>query len=228
MKQRGSILLYALVAIGLVGALYGLYNAIDSRAFARGQAQKQAEWDAANRVAEDEERARRTEVARQLLLEEKRRLVAEQAAKTNHTQWQEAVRESRRRGNTLAECTQAAEPAGPSAGADAAGAAGVGLRAPGLGGGGHAAGAAGVRLTAEFVRLYDGAWTGLAGEPLFGIAAGREAPAAAGAAWRSVDELLDVHGHNAQSCSADRRELDTLIRRIEAAEQGWTLKARPQ
>lgn len=226
MKQRGEILLYALVAVGLVGALYGLYNAIDSRAYARGLAQKQAEWDAANRAAEAEERARRTEVARLLLLEEQRRLAAEQAAKTNHNQWQEAVRESRRQGNTLAECNPAAEPAGPSAGADAAGGAGAGLRAPGLGGSGHATGSAVVRLTPEFVRLYDRAWTGLAGEPLFGVAAGREAPASAGAAWRTPDELLDVHGHNAQSCSADRRELDALIRRIEAAERGWALKKR--
>ena len=76
-----------------------------------------------------------------------------------------------------------------------------------------------LRLSYEFVRLYDHAWTGADGQPVFrhpATAAGAGASAAPG-----PGEVLDIHQVNAQRCSEDRRALNALRAQIQRLEKGW-------
>jgi len=68
----------------------------------------------------------------------------------------------------------------------------------------------GLRLTPAFVLLWDAAWTGPDGEPVFsntGIASNRSTepdPV-------RPEEVLEIHAINAQRCSEDRRNYGALV-----------------
>lgn len=203
--QRGSMLIvYAIVAIAAVGMIWGAISWHAGVHYKRGLADKQVEWDAANRKAAAEELARRLAVARALKLADEARQAADNQAKVNEDKWKEAVRENRRKGVPLATCPEAPAPGAPAA-------------PPGAESGGG-----GVRFTWSFVRLYDGAWTGKAGEPLYPAAAGGEGvPGPAAASPYGPADVLDVHGDNAGGASECRREYRSLVEKIRAAEQAF-------
>lgn len=223
MRQRGfAWWVYLLAAGAAVALLWAVVAWIDGRGFERGKLKVKGEWDQANRDAETAARARRDAVAKALIIEEKRRLGAEQAAVDNHTKWQEALRESERNGKQLATCTRTprsdAQVRGGAAGQPT-------VQAPGAGDVAGPRGAdpdPGVRFTAEFLRHYDTAWTGSDGKPVFGAAA--RPPDAASAGAVGPRELLQVHGINAERCSAARRELEALMNDLRAAEAAWEAK----
>ena len=53
-----NFIIYAVVAIALIGAAAGFYGKIHHDGYAQGEAETQAKWDAANRKAEGEARAK--------------------------------------------------------------------------------------------------------------------------------------------------------------------------
>lgn len=227
MKQRGfaiegwmiQMAVGALVVAAIVtaGAIYLHHR--DAENFKAGQADVQAKWD--RQKLADVELARMTsvEVGRALLLAEKGRMAAEAEAQKHRDKFEEGKREARRLGVALAGCTiEGQDPAPSSATGAVAGInPGPGIRAPGVAGG-----AASVRLTWEFVREFDGGWTGLDGKPVSPLVAGGAGagPAGAFAPYR-LEDAVDVAGVNAERCSRDRRELDTLTRKIQAAGAAW-------
>lgn len=74
-----------------------------------------------------------------------------------------------------------------------------------------------VLLTHGFLRLYDGAWTGDKGQPVFGDSTRppETAPPAATASARSLGDLLRVHEENAAECADTAQRYNKLIDRIE-------------
>lgn len=231
-RQRGVTLIQAAIALAalasLVAATLGAIAWVDSRGYNRGVAETETRWNEANRKAQAEQRAREAAVAAALAEEQDRRLSAEARAEQNDRKWREAVRDSRRNKVALGTCVQpatkradaGADGRGPHAGAGEL--VGGGIRAPSVGADAARDPVLGsIRLTWEFVRLYDAAWTSRSGEPVFESPAGGEAAQSADASPYGLDEVIEVHGENAASCSADRREFQALIGRIEAAEAAW-------
>lgn len=203
MRQRGSILVYLAMAMVAMAMMYGLFALVDrnwvtTAGIKKGEAAKQAEWDAANRKAEADAKVARLEREK-----EARKASAElQDAESRAREWQAKWRKDRTNGNRLAVC-----PEGPATPRTAlAGASPPPDR---------------LRLTYGFLHDYDGVWTGLAGEPLFGDPRGSaegapspDAPSAVG-----LEELLDVHAENAARASAASRQLTKLIRLIRRLQQ---------
>ena len=142
-----NVLLILGAATALISAVWGAVAWHASTHYKRGAADKTVEWEAANRKADDLERARRNAVSAALLLEQQARQAADVRAADSDRKWKEARRANRTA--TLATCTPVAAPA-PVAGEPVGG----------------------VRLTAEFLRLYNAAWTGTSGEPVFPAAGG--------------------------------------------------------
>lgn len=223
-----DLVLYVLLAGAVVTGVVILQRMIASHAefhYQRGLAEKQLEWDKDKERAAEVQRRKERAVADALLAEEKRRLAAETAAADANQRWEEARREARNRkpmvvcppvdvergraGRPVAGTAGASDPAAPVAG-DPAGDSG-----------------GGPRLTWDFVLLYDAAWTGADGQPVFGAAAGGAEAARAGAASPyTPDDALDVHGANARRCSEDRRTLAELIGKIERAAEAWDQERR--
>lgn len=217
MRQRGfGILGYLIAAGALVAALAGLYALVDGRGYARGSSEMQQRWNAANQEADDTQRERERDVSKELAVVDTARQAAEDKASKANLRWQEAKRESDRRGRALAAIESEPRGSGPVAsGQSAAPDAAAAVDQPGVR----------IRTTWEFVRHYDSAWTGAGGEPVFPAAAGYSPTAESGAASPyGLGEVLDVHGENARRCSTDRREFQTVIDRIEAAERAWANK----
>ena len=71
----------------------------------------------------------------------------------------------------------------------------------------------GLRLTYSFLRLYDGAWTGQDGKPVFGDPRGASeaAPAPSAPSARSLGDALDTHAENAHRASENSRQQNKLI-----------------
>jgi hypothetical protein len=213
--QRGfgiTLILYGLIALAILGALGGIY----AKGYFSGQAAKQVEWDEANRLAQekaDEERRQREVISRDAA---KRLQSAEARATDADARWRAAKAKS----GPLAACepvpdrgvpeTAAAAPSGaPRAPSEALGGAPAASQ-PAPDGGMR------LRFTAEFVGLWDRAWTGEDGQPVF---SGAREPAEAAAAALTVGRLLEAHAENASRCSANARqltELIALIRKLQA------------
>lgn len=219
-KQRGFAfgITEKLIAIGVIVAL--LFWAVQwhgSVYFKRGEASKQAEWDAANRAAQEKQEKLREAQRVELLEQSRKREAAEAAARDYEAKWTEARDAARRskRPLVLAQCSGErargggeATPASTSSGPDGDGDAGVRLA-----------------LTWEFVSLYDSAWTGATGQPVFGDPAGILAqagrPDPASPSPYDVDRLVDLHRQNAERCSSDRRQLNALIDVVEKLRTQW-------
>jgi hypothetical protein len=221
-KQRGAVDL--LMIVGLVGALVACaaYFVGEYRGVGRGRAQVQSQWDKKKledaRVASQQDRARDAA----LLEIQQLRAAAEQRADTAETKLEEVKREARRRGTALVACQEPRSNPGPHAqpggvartpAAEDPGAAGV------AGGGGLARAAV---FTWQFVFEFDGGWTDRAGQPVSGLTPGADwAERAAAASPYTPEDVLAVAGANAESCSRDRRELASLIARIERAAEAY-------
>ena len=125
----------------------------------------------------------------------------QRAAEVYFNNWQEAVKHGP--DNKLAACVAAPAPAAAPGAAQPPDADGA---------------AAAVRLTGEFVRLYNAAWTGeiaAAGDPGGTAAEVGEA----GAAYATPREVLDNTGANARACAADRKRHDQLIDLLDRLER---------
>ena len=214
-NQRGNTLLvYLGLAVVALGLLYALFQFIDSHwetsaGIERGESNKQALWDEANRKAEAQKQRTAAAVAKELIRVDENRLVAEAKADKSNLNWQEAVRESKRNNVALGVC----EPAETQQDNAVAAVEGSGIRAVPR--------PPGIRLSWEFVRQFDSAWTDLAGESVFPVAAWGEGSAGSSPSPYTLEDTRDIAGINAQRCSADRREFKSLITKIEAAERAW-------
>lgn len=190
-RQRGfaTILMYGLLALAILGALGGIYG----YGYSAGKDAKQAQWDEANRKAQDraDQERREREAAARAASEARQR--AERDAADYRARWRAASAKQ----PVLASC-------GPAEPAGAVPAVHERPNAPDRADGG-------LRLTPAFVLLYDAAWTDANGKPLFGDPGGPVGEAAAA----TPAELLRVHEENAARCSATSRQLNALIDLIE-------------
>ncbi len=197
-KQRGfslTLLAYAVAAIVILGMIAAGARAIYVAGVDSEKA-AQAERDRVAQAAARENDLKLREDAREASM---RLIAANLEAREYETKWNRARNTLRE--TALAVCPD--EPAKPGATAVAGG--------PRL------------RLTHGFLRLFDGAWTGDAGQPLFGDP-GRPpegAPAADTPSARGLDEALDVHGENARRASENYRQLNRLTETLKKLRADW-------
>ena len=200
-RQRGfGILAYAVAAIVLLGMVgTGVYKVKQW-----GANEVRAEWAEANRKAAEEAAIRRT--ASELIA---RTSAAELAASQQKGRDYEAkwmAERAKVRNSTLAGCPGS-------------------LRSDAMGGqatlplplSGHSP----VRFSWQFIRLWDRAWTGQAGEPVLPDPVAASGADAGSLSSIGAGEVLDSHAENAGRCSADRRSLNALIEQIERLRVGW-------
>lgn len=199
MRQRGNVLVVLVLVIVAAGALYAVFQFIDAHwetaaGVAKGSAQTQKKWDDANKAAQDE--ADRDRLAREAEARQhaKDLLAANARADDNDTKWRRD-RAANRKPLATFECPPGPAPEGrvqpvlADTGADSGG----GVR---------------LRLSDDFLRLYDRAWTGQEGQPIYGDPGG---VAAAPGPAVGLDAVLDTHQANAAGCSKDRRQMNKLI-----------------
>lgn len=219
-RQRGFGLLELGIVLGILVALGTLVwwadaNIETSAGVDRGRADKQAEWDLANAKATEDRRRRDANVARELIAADNARVAAESKASDADQRWKEATRAADRNRIALGTCSPGKQPVPGVLGTDG--------RVRSMGEASDpAAGGDRILLTWQFVRDYDAAWTGRTGEPVFDPATRAPGIDAASASPYGLRELRDVAGENAKRCSADRRELDSLIAKLRAAERAWS------
>lgn len=220
MKQSGfalpGMLQLVVIAVALSAVISGVMWFAHIN-YERGADAKQVEWDEANRRAAEEDRARRNAINAALEAERRKRAEAETAAASADRKWKEALRANRNA--ALSACSPPA-PAGPVVEAGES----VGtLRFPRSASPGPAD--SGAVLLWRFVGLYDGAYTAIDGQPLFGAAAGYAlAPERAGSpAPYGLDDVIDVHGENARAHSDCIRKFDQAVSAIERAARAWEM-----
>src|SRR3990167_1840338 len=194
--QRGfTLIVYAVLALAILGALGGIYVAGRNA----GKDSKQGEWDAANVAAQqkaDADRRAREDAARaasQLL----------QNAQRDATAYRAKWAAERAKQPILASCEPAKAQERP-----------IALAGPPDGKPPVPDGGMQLRLTYAFVRLWDSAWTGSDGQPLFGDPGGL-ADATASPLTFGPAEVLANHEENAARCSATARQLNALITLIQ-------------
>lgn len=190
-RQRGfsTLIIYGLLALAVLGALKGIYG----YGYSAGKDAKQTEWDEANRSAQaraDQERRDREAAARAAS-------EARQRAELDAADYRARWRAASAKRPVLASC-------GPAEPAGAVPAVHERQNAPDRADGG-------LRLTPAFVLLYDAAWTGPDGKPVFGDPGG----SAGEAATADPAELLRVHEENAARCSETSRRFTALIDLLE-------------
>ena len=192
LKQRGVIsdlLIYALAALAIIGALAGLYWSIDSHGYERGKSETEAKQLAANERAEAAEKERRIAREKEAADTAKRLQSAENKARSAETRWRASVAEGKVLATAVCPNTAGSSAsivgntANPSANAD-------------------------IRVNANGVRIIDGSWSNQAGEPVFGNLAGLTDEAIG---TYPIAEAIRIGGENAILCSADRRRYNALI-----------------
>ena len=196
-----GILGYLIAGIAFLGALAGLYGKVHHDGYAEGVQEITAKWQAADKAAADLEAKRQADADLTAKSSAGLLAAAQQKADTYEAKWN--LERKRHADNTLAGCITA-PPAVSTGLADTP-------LAPGPG----------VRFSAGFLRDWNAGWTGDSGEPLY-----PDSPAAASYpddALTSVGpgEVLDNQHANAETCSADRLKLDSLIGQIEKLRAGW-------
>lgn len=196
-----KIWLYVALAAVVAACIGGTYVA----GLSAGKSQKQVEWDQANREAEEAERRARSAREAAARKAEAALSAAERRATNAETKW----RAERAKGRPIAtaECPAPAQPVakGPS----------EEVSPPT-----DTPSGSGIRFTAAGLGLWDSAWTGYEGEPVFGnpgdIASGAEF---SGTPLPPLEAALENHAENARRWSEDRRQLKSLIelvRRLQA------------
>lgn len=218
-RSRGfGLLEFGIVVAGLL-ALAAVVWGIYSKGVEAGESAKQLEWLADNAKKAADQRRREQGVDDTILALQKERDVERIRAEENDRKWREARRNADRSKVSLAGCDPAPSPE-PTRTVDAS--AGSGLQPPASASGGaapHTPG--GVRFAWEFVFAFDSAWTGADGKPVSQDPAGRGGAELAGLSPYDPADVLAVHGENAQACSKDRRELGSLMKRLQAASDAW-------
>ena len=193
MREKGfGLLAYGLLALAILATLSGIGWKIRES----GKDAIRVEWAEANRLAQeaaDRLTAERTMEARKSVIGMQQ---AERKAKTYETRYN-ALRRAQASA-VLATCPSINPPVDKSA----TGA--VASPQPD----------SGLRLTPSFVLLWDAAWTGPDGEPLWPHPAGA-AEGTSAADPVEPQTVLDTHAENASRCSANSRQLAKLINLIE-------------
>jgi hypothetical protein len=224
MRQRGftetmDLALVVGAVLLLVAMVSGaLWYAGEQRdeGYASGQVAERAKWQ--GKVNADLVAARKKveELEKLLAVQHDDWLSAEARAAGAAAELEESKHEAKRAGVALTACQEPRSNPGSPATVD--GVAG----SPPAGGAGQAGVADGGRdravFTWEFVREFDGGWTGLDGKPVSDLASGSGwAERAPTPSPYAAEDIIDVAGANASACSADRRKLSALIGRIRTA-----------
>lgn len=197
MKQRGfGLILYLVLAVAILGALAGIARAI----YVAGGDAVRLEWAEANRKAAEE--AERERLAREA--ESRKHVAALQKAEREARTYAERWRQARQALPLALEC-----PTGPE-------------NSPRNDATGEGGATPSTRLTYGFLRLYDGAWTGSKGEPVFGdpSRAPETAPPPGAPSARGLGDVLDVHAENARRCDENARQLGALVNLINRLREG--------
>ena len=193
MRERGfGLIVYAVLALAILGTLSGIAWKIRES----GKDAIRVEWAEANRLAQeaaDRLTAERALEARKAVIALQQ---AERKAADANSKWK-ALRRSQANA-VLATCPSI----NPSVDKSATGA--VASPQPD----------SGLRLTPSFVLLWDAAWTGPDGEPIWPHPAGA-AEGTSAADPVEPQTVLDTHAENASRCSANSRQLAKLINLIE-------------
>jgi hypothetical protein len=193
------LLIYGLIALAVIGSVAGLYVKVHSDGVREGEATIQTRWDATNRKAQevaDALRHQREAAGRETYAALQK---SQGKAADYENRWRSARTASRNVPLAVCPTLPQNSPAGTVATPDS----GIGLR-----------------LTYQFLRDYDTAWTGPDGEPVFrDPPRPPEAELAAGSPV-ALDAVLENHAENANRCSANARQLNkltTLIKRLQQA-----------
>ena len=201
MRQRGSLLIYGLVALAVMGTLSAITFGIYAKGREAGMLTVQTAWDAANRKAAAE--AEKLRLARE---SEAKKVVAaqqetERKARDYEAKWRQARNALRDVPLAIPSCPLPTAPGAPA------------------GDPGKPSGQ--LQLTYGFLRFYDGAWTGAKGESVL-VDTGEPAswPEPAGAAQPvGLEGLLENFQINASRCSEDRRNYGALVDLIKKLRQ---------
>ncbi len=215
-KQRGSVLIYLGLALGILLVLSAIAYKIHDAGYQAGEKKIQSAWDDANRQAGIKERDRRTAAAEITGKLSKAAQEAADDAAFYKDQWERSKNEAHNKGISLANCQSTPkprtstttklverDPAPDEVGSERAN----------------------VRVTWMFVGLWDSAWTDNSGKPLFGDTAGILAQAGATDPSASTDygleTVLNAHKANAEKHDTCRRDLNRLIDSVERLKVDW-------
>lgn len=217
-------IVYIIAAIALIGALAGLYVKIHHDAYAAGAASVQEKWDAATIKAQ--KKAAEDVAARDAIIADlKKQLADEQVAAGDYqTKWQGAIDELHRKGTQLVACVRRGRSAVEEARAANDRANLTKKEVEDIQASGTTDFVA--LLSYRYLGLWDSAWTGTRGEPLFGdpqqLAERYGASAGADSiSPYSTDDLLKNHGVNAARQSECLRRLDQVKVRLETLSKDW-------
>ncbi len=184
-----NLIVYGILALAVLASVGGLYVKVHGDGERQGEAVVQGKWDAANQKAQEKASADRLARAAAAKTASEGLLAAQGETEAYRAKW--AAERAKR--PVLASCAPAKPADKPLAVAGSAPeqpAAGDGMQ---------------LRLTYAFVRLWDAAWTGTDGKPVFGDPGGSAGEAV------TPDTALDNHAENAARCSATSGRLNRLI-----------------
>lgn len=189
-RQRGfALIVYALVALAILGTLAGIARSI----YKAGVDHEKSEQAVRNEKAREEADVLRRERQAAGQRAGAALAAANDAAADYEARWRKNRGNNREQPLVTFTCPPAPAPGGAPVVADSST-----DRSPGVG----------LRLTYQFLREYDGAWTGAEGKPVFDDT-GRppETPETA----VTLDALLTIHAENASRCSDASRRFNGLI-----------------
>ena len=185
--------LYAAAAAALLAALGGIYGL----GYKAGADKVQTQWLQANALAE--EASRKSRLAREDESRKAANLLAATDRKAREADARWRAERAKRKPLAVAACPASAGPVDSSA-------PDTGQYRP----------ADGIRFTPAGLGLWDAAWTGEEGEPVFGdpgsIAAGAVESTTP---LPTLEDAVDTHAENASRCSENRRQLVSLIELIQ-------------
>ena len=185
--------LYAAAAAALIAALGGIYGI----GYKAGSNAVEAQWLQANAQAEEAERKSR--IARETESRAQAAILAatDRRARDADARWR-AERRKNRAPIATAPCPAPASTMAQGAPAE------------------EYRPSDGIRFTAVGLGLWDAAWTGSQGEPLFGDTASIAAGAVAAITpLPTLEDAVDNHAENAARCSENTRQLNSLIELIQ-------------
>lgn len=184
--------LYIGAALALIAALGGIYGLGHSA----GSSKIEAQWLQANAQAEEAERKSR--LAREAESRRSADLLAAADLKAREADARWRSERAKRKPIATAACPSSAGPVAEGSPLE------------------EYRPSDGIRFTPAGLGLWDAAWTGSEGEPVFGdpgaIAAGA---VTAAAPLPTLEDAVDTHAENAQRCSENRRQLVSLIELIQ-------------
>jgi hypothetical protein len=182
-----TIIIYALLALAILATLAGIGRSIFN-AGVDHEKTEQAVRDAKAQKAADELALQRREDGRDSTIALS---VANASARNYEAKWRLA-RANNQQSLATVFCPDAA-PAGFPVLADSAADGGAGVR---------------IRLSSQFLREYDRAWTGPGGQPVFDDPGG---PLDSSGTAVTLESLLALHSENASRCSGTARRFNSLI-----------------